>query len=100
MKQQNSAKNLNKDGNESDQRHDEAYWIDGNSKGWHELRLKGLKSAVTFNEESKQKRNSEIECQPSCKFRFLGLNESVMPSSSLQLYGENADSLEANNAAF
>ncbi|KAG5241857.1 serine-rich adhesin for platelet [Salix suchowensis] len=134
MKQQNSAKNLNKDGNESDQRHDEAYWIDGNSKGSHELRLKGLKSAVTFNEESKQKRNSEIECQPSVastvgsKFVKIGsefvsgkidkhredsesnsfqevanamkYSESVMPSSSLQLYGENADSLEANNAAF
>ncbi|KAJ6289121.1 hypothetical protein OIU76_025007 [Salix suchowensis] len=127
---------LNKpeDGNESDQRHDEAYWIDGNSKVSHELRLKGLKSAVTFNEESKQKRNSEIECQPSVastvgsKFVKIGsefvsgkidkhredsesnsfqevanamkYSESVMPSSSLQLYGENADSLEANNAAF
>ncbi|KAJ6733614.1 hypothetical protein OIU74_005400 [Salix koriyanagi] len=141
MKQQNSAKNLNKDGNESDQRHDEAYWIDGNSKGSHELRLKGLKSAVTFNEEPKQKRNSEIECQPSAassaswasssvgsKFVKIGsefvsgkidkhrqdsesnsckevanamkCSESVMPSSSLQLYGENADSHEANSAAF
>ncbi|KAJ6419382.1 hypothetical protein OIU84_029483 [Salix udensis] len=134
MKQQNSAKNLNKDGNESDQRRDEAYWIDGNSKGSHELRWKGLKSAVTFCEEPKQKRNSEIECQPSVassvgsKFVKIGsefvsgkidmhredsesnsfqevanamkYSESVMPSSSLQLYGKNADSLEANNAAF
>ncbi|KAJ6740895.1 hypothetical protein OIU79_000918 [Salix purpurea] len=115
--------------------------FDGYSKGSHELRLKGLKSAVTFCEEPKQRRNSEIECQPSAassaswasssvgsKFVKIGsefvsgkidkhredsesnsfkevanamkYSESVMPSSSLQLYGENADSHEANNAAF
>jgi hypothetical protein len=141
MKQRNSDKNLNKDGNERDQHRDEACWINGNPKGSHELKLKGLKSAVTFSEEPRRKRNSEIQCQPSVTsstswassslgsmFVKLGseflsgkidehredsesnffkevasamkFSESRMPSSSLQLYGENADSLKANNAAF